>query len=167
MLLEELIGDLAAEKLLTELVRFFLSEKAELTPVYCLNNRPRLDGEEISEIQDEERTLLDQLEEEIDAVLTKLTGRNTVDLWEEFFLRFVVTKSRSRLGQLETGSDVPLKEIVESDERRAILSQKQVMTLLQVGPIRLLLDTEMNNELSQKSSTWPNLAARGPRRICK
>jgi hypothetical protein len=95
MLLEELISDLAAEKILAELVRYFLFEEFELTHVCCTNYGPRRDEEEISEIQDEERILIDQLEEEIEAVLEKSTGRNAADFWEEFLLESVVKKSRS------------------------------------------------------------------------
>jgi hypothetical protein len=95
MLLEELTGDLAAESVLAELIRLFLFEEFELTHVCCQNYGPRLDEEEISEIQDKERILIDQLEEEIDAVLKKSTGRNAADLWEEFLLEFVVEKSRA------------------------------------------------------------------------
>lgn len=95
MLLEELIGDLAAEKILAELVRLFLFEEFELTHVCCWKYGLTLDEEEISEIQDEERILIDRFEKEIEAVLEKSTGRNAAYFWEEFLLESVIKKSRS------------------------------------------------------------------------
>ena len=94
MLLEELAGSLPAEQTLAELVRFFLFEELELTHVCCENSGPRLDDEEISEILDEERLLIDQLEEEVEAVLERSLGRNAAEFWEEFLLEFIVNKSR-------------------------------------------------------------------------
>jgi|SRR2546423_13278617 len=77
MLLEEISGNLAAEKRLAELVRFFLFEELELTHVSCWTS---VEEDDISEIQDEEGALIDQLEDEIDMVLEKLSDRKAVVL---------------------------------------------------------------------------------------
>jgi hypothetical protein len=71
MLLKELIGDLPAEQTLAELIRFFLFEESKLTHVCYKNGRPksRLNEEEISEIQDEERLLIGQLEQHVEVIL--------------------------------------------------------------------------------------------------
>ena len=94
MLLEEKIGSLPAKQTLAELIRFSLFEKSELTHVCCRNDAPILD-EEISEILDEDRLLIDLLEEEVEDVLERSLGRNPAEFWEEFLLESIVEKSKS------------------------------------------------------------------------
>ena len=102
MLLEEMVGTLPAEESLSELIRFYLFEEFELTHVCCngYTKGSRIqDDDEISEIQDEEGLLTDQLDEEVDAVLERSLGRTPAEFWEEFLLDSIATPSRSMSAQ--------------------------------------------------------------------
>ena len=102
LLLEEMVDKFTAEETLSEIIRVFLFEDLELTHVCCrsVSHGPRINEEdEIREIQDEERLLIEQLNDEVNAVLESSLGRSPAEFFEEFLFDYIAKRLRSTSAQ--------------------------------------------------------------------